>query len=174
MPMRIVLLLAIASLALVGCQADDDPTPRPAASTAAGTDADYTIVGTEFAFQEVPESIPAGSTIGFVNSGQEDHEMIVLYKNDDSDISFEDHFLFEQGDTELETATVGRLVAGPGEVANATVTLDEPGEYALLCFFPVAADGDPRESDNPDTQSYHHQEGMFATFVVTADADDGN
>ena len=96
----------LASLALAGCAAAQSPSPSaasPAASSAApsasasavasasggaspggsAAEADVTVSGVEYAFEDLPESVDAGTVLGFQNEGQEVHEMTVFRVNDD-------------------------------------------------------------------------------------------
>jgi hypothetical protein len=105
------------------------------------------VTGTDYAFEELPDQVTAGSTLTLTNaSDAEVHEIVAIRINDASDLSVDE--LVELPDEELDDhlapgppATV--IVAMPGDDGIAVVgdgTLTEPGRYALVCFIPTGAD----------------------------------
>lgn len=124
-----------------------------------GCDAEAAIdvVGTEYAFDGLPDELPAGRiSVAFRNDGAEEHEMIVLRRNDGSDATFEE--LAEAGpDALLAEATFeGVVFASPGQTGYAAFDL-EPGTYFMVCTIPVGG-GDEGEP--------HAAHGMHQTVVV--------
>ena len=102
------------------------------------------INGVDYAFQDVPETVPAGAKLGFQNlSATELHEMVVfsLPAGDDTPLSE----LITRPDLEAVLgAPVTVMLQPPGApepiVAVGDGILTEPGRYALMCFIPVGAD----------------------------------
>jgi hypothetical protein len=109
-------------------------TESPAAGTAA--EGDVVVSAVEYQFVGVPESVPAGTTFGLRNDGQEVHEFAVVRRNEGTDQPVEE--LLGMGDEAFGFVTfVGTIFAEPGQVAQGTVTVEEPGEYIAVCFIPV-------------------------------------
>lgn len=161
---RPTILLASAGLvlavALVGACSDDEPVAADADDTTTTTevstthgehdadDATVTIAGVDYGFDDVPESVPAGTKLSFTNrSDVELHEMVVFRIPDDVDAPLDE--LVQLPPEELEAmlgAPVTVMLQPPGApepvVAVGDGTLAEPGRYALMCFIPVGADPD--------------------------------
>lgn len=145
------------------------PSEQPTGS-AGGETGTVEIVGVEYAFENVPATTEVGTTFSFRNEGDEVHEMVVVRKNEGVEQSFEE--LLQLPDEEaLDFVTIVEPVpfADPGEESEDTVTLDEAGEYILLCFVPVGTteipEGTPDPSALPEGPP-HFTEGMLAEFTV--------
>lgn len=157
---RITRRLAItATLGLLGtigvaCGEDTEvnapvsPTEDPVGHGDAGGHEDQavTIDGVDYAFENVPASIPAGTRLGFRNeSASELHELVAFRLDTDGPLAE----LLVQPPSELEAmlgepVTVMLQPPGASEaiVAVGDGTLAEPGRYVLMCFIPVGADPD--------------------------------
>jgi hypothetical protein len=107
-------------------------------------DMSITIEGVDYGFTNVPDSVPAGTKLGFSNtSSVELHELVAFRV--DSDVPLEQ--LLELPPAELE-ATLGApvtvMLQPPGApepiMAVGDGTLAEPGRYVLMCFIPIGAD----------------------------------
>lgn len=124
-------------------------TTRAVAGEHDGHDAEsmaVTIEGVDYAFSDVPDTVPAGTTLTFQNtSATELHEMVVFRLPDDVDTPIDE--LVQLPPAELE-ATLGAPVTvmlqppGAPEPIQAVGdgTLAEPGRYAVMCFIPIGAD----------------------------------
>lgn len=116
------------------------------------------VTGVDFAFEDVPATIEAGTmAFAFTNAAEaEEHEMIVFRKADGVTEEFSE--LLELSEEEaadkfqFETATF----APPGE-ASTSLTELEPGAYAMVCFIPVGGE----EGADP-----HYTQGMLQEFTV--------
>jgi plastocyanin len=115
------------------------------ADTAEGAVVDVT--GVEYAYQNLPTSIPAGTTLTFSNDGVEFHEMAISRVADGVTESFEELMAIsaEGRDLAAEGFVEGvgdgqPLFAAPGSTAEGGFTLDQEGRYVILCFIPVGAD----------------------------------
>ena len=150
--------LALA-LALTACADTDDPeaaaatgddtTEAPAETTEAdaGGGEVVEITAVDYAFEDVPETVPAGTELTLVNEAEgEVHEMIVYRVDDAQTMTLEE---IVQGAAEDDGPApewltfAGMDVALPGESGLAPegpLVLDEPGRYLLLCFIPTGAD----------------------------------
>ncbi len=167
---RLLPIIAVTGAALVGCGADD---PDGAA--------DVTIRSIDYAFLDVPQSVPAGATLALSNeSADEAHEIVAVQLPDDETRPVAE--LVRLPPEELEPLMAGLrtvVLAAPETDGVAVVgdgSLSEPGRYALLCVIPTGAD--PEEymtkaatSDGPPDVTGgppHIVKGMFAELTVTA------
>ena len=143
----------IGLLGLIGtaCGEDadaDGPDGSPAPTTVADhddhDDTSITIEGVDYGFANVPESVPAGTKLGFSNtSSVELHELVAFRV--DGDVPMAE--LLALPPAELE-ATLGApvtvMLQPPGApepiMAVGDGTLVEPGRYVLMCFIPIGAD----------------------------------
>jgi len=159
--------VAVIGLAAPACSSDDDSgasgTDDAAASatdngvsadnnTDGGSDAGsadgevLTVLGTDFDFEDLPDTIPAGTRLELANdSNVELHEIVAFRIDDDEDRSIDE--LIELPEDELMPilgfGPVTVILTPPeGEQINAVGdgTLTEPGRYALLCAIPTGID----------------------------------
>jgi uncharacterized cupredoxin-like copper-binding protein len=192
-----VAIVGVLAIGLAACGDDDDATPATTAAPAAATtapamdhstmDMDHPSVqvdGVDYAFQNVPASIKAGTKLTFKNdSNKEFHEMVVIRIPDSEKRSVADLAKLPEEESNKVFANVepaAVLVAPPGQEGMAVVgdgTITEPGRYAVVCFIPVGADpqkvvdamqtessGPPDLGDGPP----HISAGMHAELTVTA------
>jgi uncharacterized cupredoxin-like copper-binding protein len=115
------------------------------------------VTGVDYAFEGVPETLPAGTVaVEFENaSEEEEHEMVVFKKNDPNQSTEE---LFELPEEEAMglITFAGFAFASPGESSSSLLTL-EPGAYTMVCVIPVGG-----EEGGPP----HFTQGMTAEFTV--------
>jgi len=187
--------LAIAgavALSLAACGDDEEAasdTTAAAPATSAAPDTTMameaqlvTVEGVDYAFENLPESVAAGTKLEFTNASEaEVHELVAIRLPDEEARPVAE--LIQLPEEEID-AIVGDtmpavvLVAPPGEAGMAAVgdgTLTEPGRYAVLCFIPIGADPDEfmaamqSESSGPpqvDGGPPHVTAGMYAELVV--------
>lgn len=176
---RMLALIAAAGI-VAGCGDDDLATAEP---TADQTDESTTveITAVDYAFDDVPATIDAGSRLTLVNeSSVEIHELVAFRLPDDDERSIDE--IASLPPQELlalvgpEPATV--LLAPPaGDVIPAVGdgTLVDPGRYALICVIPTGADPDEylraaaeSEGGPPEVDGGppHIAAGMYAELVV--------
>jgi hypothetical protein len=137
----------------------------------------------DYAFEGLPESVPAGTRLTVTNSSEAElHELIAIRIPDEETRPVEE--LVELPDEELG-AIFGEgppdtvLLAAPGgEQVDAVGdgTLSEPGRYVLACFIPTGVDPDaylnapPSEEGPPQVPGAdgppHIAHGMWAELVV--------
>jgi hypothetical protein len=205
MTRRLALATAMAALAFtaIGCGSDDDsstttPTDEPAAvedtaaedttvedTTVEDTTAEGTVIEIEavdYAFENLPASVSAGTRLTLTNSAQAElHELVAIRLPDEETRSVDE--LLQLPEAELgaimgaaQPAAV--LLAPPGGEQIAAVgdgTLTEPGRYVVICAIPSGADpaayleaaaasaeGPPEVEGGPP----HFVHGMFAELVV--------
>ena len=191
---RPLAVIALAGLVLVAC---GDKGTEPALSgevreteeSTASTEATTTTVpegeevevrGIDYGFEGIPNEVATGTSFTFTNaSDKEAHEMVLFHLPDS-----ETRSLLEL--TQLPPAEFEALLGEPvgvnvaaepgsqGGMVVGTLTVTEPGRYAVLCFLPVGADPErvassqgplePAEGDGPP----HFTQGMADEFVVAA------
>ena len=178
---------AIAGLALVmaGCGSDDAAEPAATVDTTAITSAELPVIEVEavdYAFQNLPESVPAGTRFTLTNDANAElHEFVAIRLADDETRPVEE--IVHLPEAELGAiigagppATV--LLAAPGGEQIAAVgdgTLTEPGRYLVFCSIPsgvapevyldaaAASNGAPPQVEGGPP---HFAHGMFAELVV--------
>ena len=131
----LIVVLSIAALALPACSS------KPAGPTVVHVKlSEYTIA------MDV-DTIPAGPVHFIVeNVGKEVHE-VVLEKAGAMDSPFE----LNGKESEVEDIA-------PGATVTLDWTLDQPGDYELICGLKPAPDNDIKKD--------HFKEGMVVTFIV--------
>lgn len=191
---RTTTLLVTAALALlaVGCgsesdsassdtnsQATSEPTTSAPTTTAVADDGTVVIEGSDYAFGNVPETIPAGTTLLLDNTSDAELHEIVAFRVD-SDEPLDELLALPQAELEQTLgAPTTVLVQPPGApeafAAVGDGSLAEPGRYVLLCTIPQGADpeeyvaaaqaapgGQPEGFDGPP----HFVLGMAAELTV--------
>jgi plastocyanin len=166
--------LALGSIALAllsGCGDDD---------AARGT---IEVTAVDFAFEDLPAVVPAGTTITLRNdSSTELHELVAVRIPDDEARAVEELVALppeELGPLLFADEPELVVLAPPnGEpiIAVGDGTLTTPGRYAVLCIIPTGADPDAylaaaADSDGPPNVPGgppHLAHGMFAELVVDA------
>lgn len=139
------------------------------------------VVAVDFAFEGLPASVDAGTTLTLRNdAASELHELVAIRLDDDEERSVAD--LMALAPDELmsvlsaEPATVILAPAGGPQVAVPVGdgTLTEPGRYAIICMIPTGVDGAAymeaaATSDGPPDVGGgppHIVHGMFAEIEV--------
>lgn len=155
------------------------------AGACSGEEADGTvqITGTDFAFNGVPETVAPGTEFTFTNESTiEAHEIVVLKVAEGEERSLEELLALTEEESESVVEFQGVLVALPEEDGSNpegegnSITVTEPGRYAMVCFIPQGADpavleaamtGDA-EGPPPDMGDGmpHAMLGMAAEFTV--------
>ena len=114
------------------------------------------VVGVDFGFEEVPETIAAGPVaLEFTNEGEAVHEMALfsLAGKTVEQVISDTEAAFE-ADDEGAIEDLGYAFRPPGGDARYVNADLEAGEYVLLCFIP-----------GPEGKA-HHELGMQQTFTV--------
>lgn len=162
------------------------PTDTASASaTGGGTGAGdaIEITAVDYAFEDVPETVPVGTELTLFNeSDVEVHEMVVMRVDDDQTMPLDDILAEVAAEPDAPppdwVTFKGISIAMTGEAGfepEGPVVLDEPGRYLLMCFIPTGADPDAyREAvesgatEAPDVGggAPHVVEGMAAELVV--------
>jgi plastocyanin len=166
--------------------ATEEATPTEEATAEATEEASgetIEVTGVDYAFEDLPETIEAGTTLTFVNASDvEFHEMVVIAIPEGEERSVEELVALPPEESDAIFANVEPAlvtVAMPGEAGLPVVgdgTIAEAGRYAVLCFIPVGADpevvaaamqagggdGPPDLGDGPP----HVTQGMYAELTV--------
>ncbi len=145
-----------------------------------GGDETKTVTAADYAFQDLPSEVDAGTTLKLENaSTKELHEMVVFRIPDAERRSVEELVKLPEDQQEAifgagPPAMVLLAPPGGGEVIKAVGNgkLTEKGRYAVVCFIPVGADpaaylqagpdGPPPAGNSPP----HVAQGMFGQITV--------
>jgi hypothetical protein len=146
------LVACVGLLGVIGASCGDDaeadtpaPTSAPATTDHEGHDEmAITIRGVDYGFDDVPESVPAGTKLAFSNTSTvELHELVAFRVDTEQPLEQ----LLQLPPAELEAALgapVTVMLQPPGApeaiMAVGDGTLAEPGRYVLMCFIPIGAD----------------------------------
>ena len=147
------------------------PASAEAGSPAARMIEMYALDGT---YQNPPIDPAPGTIITLRNLGTQAHELRLLRRNDDATDTqtFEDLSKVKAADL-LKFATVVAVIdAAPNAVADTQITIDQPGDYAVVDFLKegtaeVPASPDPAMKPEADS---NFSKGMFTTFTAVAPA----
>jgi len=195
LPARIALSAAILVAACGGAASTSSPSPAasasipavspsaepslPAASpsaaesaspsASAATDA-VEIVAEDYSYGNVPASTPAGTAFTMRNAGAEAHELVLVRRNAGVTESFEELLQLPEEEVFNLITVTGQVMANPGETAQGEVVADQPGDYMMICFFPVGMTEIPEGTPGPDASlpigPPHFTQGMLAEFTV--------
>lgn len=130
----------------------------PAAAQTDGPDvAHVEVVGVEYAYQGLPGSVPAGTSLGFRNDGAEVHELELYRINGGVDATLEELLGMDEAEvlSLVEQIGGGPLIAIPGMSAEQTIALDREGRYAIVCFIPQGLTAEILGSLPPDVGPEH-------------------
>jgi plastocyanin len=163
------------SLVVVSACSASAPTASPTTvATAAPGAGSIEVSGVDYRFEGLPGSVPAGTTLTFRNDGEEVHEMVVMRRNDGVSKPF--MAILGQGEAAAreEVTVLGATAAPPDQAGPNGITVDQPGDYALVCFIPVGTTpggsgrpgGTPAGSGPPGAPP-HFVRGMITEFTVT-------
>ena len=148
-------------------------SPSAASPSAASPDASGSaveVVGVDYAFQGIPPTATVGTSFSLRNEGQEAHELVLVRKNPDVTLSFDELLALPEDQAFNQVAFLGQVAANPGETASGTVTADAPGDYLAICFIPQGLTQLPEGSLGPDASlpagAPHFTLGMRQEFTV--------
>lgn len=188
------LLAIVASLTLAASCADDAAAPidRPrshdlhrvpsnaAAQPTPLVDGVLTIQLDDFSFENLPETVPAGTKLAVDNSAPTElHELVAFRINDTETRSVDELIALPESELLAVAGPVPAtvLLAAPGApqvTALGDGSLNEPGRYLLLCSIPTGVDPDEylaaaaTSIGPPDIPGGppHFEHGMYAELVV--------
>ncbi len=162
-----------------------EASPLDDATDGGVQDGVLTVELVDYAFEGLPDSVPAGTKLQVENtSSGEFHELVAIKLPEGETRTAEE--LAQLPEEELfavfgEGPPAAVLLAGPnGGEQTAAVgdgTLTEPGSYVIFCSIPVGADpaeleaqlADPEAeppAEDPNAGPPHFTEGMYADLVV--------
>jgi plastocyanin len=148
-------------------------TPDASAGSPVTGSESVTVTGVEYAYEGIPGNVTAGTTITFVNSGQEVHEIVAVRRNEGVTTTLDELLAAPEDELEQFVTFLGVAIADPGETAPETITLDQPGGYIFLCFIPVGTTALPSTAPGESPSASlpagppHVVQGMVAEFTVT-------
>lgn len=167
-------------------QATDDAPGEPADDANEGQT--LTVTAVDYSYQDLPDEIPAGTTITVDNQSEaEVHEVLALRIPDDEERTVEELLQLPEEELAQVVEVRGAALAPPGGLSADSpappLTLEQPGRYLFACLIPTdappdevleaaqefvesgATEGAPAY---PETGPPHAANGMFAEVTVTA------
>jgi hypothetical protein len=176
-------LALVAGLAFSACGSDDDsssaattaPLPGAVTSTTVAVIDEVEVHAIDFAFTGLPEKVPAGTRLKFVNDAEtEVHELVAFRLPEGEERSVEE--ILELPEDEAEALMGGGppalvIMAAPGGEEIHAVgdgVLSEPGRYLIMCSVPEGSDASILDSDAPPSSDLppHFAHGMHAELLV--------
>ncbi len=126
------------------------------------------VTATEYAFDGIPEEVPAGTTLlTFANDGTEFHEAVVLQIAEGEERSFEELMALPEEESAALVTDKAFVFTPPDTETYVTAELD-PGRYVAMCFVPTGATPEALESGATlDESDGHFMHGMVTEFQVT-------
>ena len=202
-----VATLLATSLLLAACGDDDDADATDTETTEEATEATDAVETTtteespiddasggvedgvlevtmvDFAYEGLPESVPAGTRLTVVNDSEAElHELLAFKLPDDETRSIEELIALPEEEANAvlgDAGPVAVLLAPPGGEQIDAVgdgTLTDPGRYAIFCAIPTGVDpqayldAPPTEEGPPEVPGAdgppHFTHGMFADLIV--------
>lgn len=188
MSRKFTLWLLVLMLGLAACNGNGDETetdtetqPETETDDAAAAGETITITTMDYAFEGVPDTVPAGSELTTDNQGSEPHEMVVFHIPDVEERSVQELLALpedEEPDIDFVGAVIQLTDGSPPITPEGPAIVEQPGRYAMVCFFPVGltdadlqaameqmeedGEGPPPLPEGPP----HFTEGMWAEFTV--------
>lgn len=112
------------------------------------------VTAKDFAFDGAPSTLKAGVTsFEFRNEGQENHELVVLRRNDGVTESFTELFALPEDEAMQKAEPLAFAGADPGDDHDYALAELTPGTYALACFLPQGSIGD-HDGEGPPTSPW--------------------
>ncbi len=145
-------------------------SPSASASASASAGAGLEVVGVDYAYEGIPETLPVGTVMTFRNGGQEAHEIVLARKNAGVTTTFEELLAMPEEESSKLVTFIGQLMANPGETAEGELTADAAGDYLAICFFPQGwteiPEGTPDPAASLPAGAPHFTLGMLQEFTV--------
>jgi hypothetical protein len=172
-----ILAVGAVTLALTACGSDDDAADEPDV---------VAVTAIDFAYEDLPDSVPAGTRLTLANSAPSELHELVGFRLPDEETRPVSELM------SLPPEEMGSLFAGepavvlltpPGGDASDQIaavgdgTLSEPGRYLVLCAIPTGVSpdvylaaaaesgGGPPEIEDGGPPHFVH--GMWAELTVT-------
>jgi uncharacterized cupredoxin-like copper-binding protein len=144
-----------------------------------GMNAAVTVNAIDYAFEDLPATVPAGTKLAFHNNSTvELHELVVLGPIPAEETRSVEELLALPEDQIPPIEPVLVAIAPPGQDGMVVVgdgTISEPGRYAVICAIPIGADPEEfmaaaqESSSGPpevDGGPPHFTAGMHAELIV--------
>jgi hypothetical protein len=175
------LLLATAFIGM-GCATDESTAVTTTTTSRSSHDDVIEVDAVDFAFRNLPRTVPAGTRLALTNSaGAELHELVAIRLADEERRPADELMHLPQAELGAVLAAsppAAVLLAAPGAPQVAAVgdgTLREPGRYLVFCSIPTGVDPDVYlqaaaaahgEQPHVDGGPPHFAHGMFAELTV--------
>ncbi len=174
----LIMLPAAAMLAatLAGPVTAQSPSAHavaPAASVPTGPA--ITVVAKDYHFEGLPTTVPVGTVLTLDNQGTEVHELIVVRRNDGVTKTWDELLALPGDEADQYVTFIGGpepLFALPGQTAQGSLVIAQPGDYFALCFVPQGTTSFDTPSMAPGASAApqglpHFMLGMRQTFTGT-------
>ena len=120
------------------------------------------VTAIDHAYEDAPTTIKAGPVgFRFRNAGMQDHEMLLLRKNDGTEESFDELLRLPRQEIEEKVTGFGTYFAAPGDTEARIVTLPA-GAFLMVCTLPA----EPADGESDSQGSPHFMLGMTHEFSV--------
>jgi len=130
------------------------------------------VTATEYRYDGLPSSVPAGTSFSLVNAGSEVHELLIARRNPGTTESWDQLVAMPEDQVLAKVTILDPLVAEPGATAEGVVTVDQEGDYIAICFVPqgLTTLGGPETTLDPALADApaHFSLGERQEFTVTA------
>lgn len=127
------------------------------------------VTGVDYAFEGLPETLPAGTVaLEFENASEagEMHEIVLFKKAEGESRSAEEILNDPASEEEGPGEFAGASFAPPG-VTSTGLTELTPGEYIAVCFIPTGSgEIDEEQAEEGAGGPPHFTQGMLAEFTV--------
>jgi plastocyanin len=133
-PLAVVAALIV--LALPGAATASSATAGEDVQAQPAPGEEVIVIARDYLFEGLPVSVPAGTTFGFVNEGEEAHEILLARRNDGVTETWPELLALPDEEALGLVTLVAALVALPGETAEGSMTVAEEGEYLAICMIP--------------------------------------
>jgi len=121
------------------------------------------VTAAEYQFTGLPEELDAGYYIvNFTNDGNELHELVAVRINDDVTLSVDELIALPEEEADTMIQFMSAAFAAPGDTTVASLNLEAPGRYAVVCFIPTGTTMDAEGTGAP-----HAMEGMTQEITVS-------
>jgi hypothetical protein len=121
------------------------------------------VMAKEYAFEGIPATLDAKvTTFEFSNKGKEEHEFVLLRKNEGVSESFDELLKLDESESRSKVTGVANTQANPGDRDYVVADLT-PGDYMAICFISKGTTSDEHQGDGPP----HFTMGMKHEFSVS-------
>jgi uncharacterized cupredoxin-like copper-binding protein len=133
---RLLPMVALMVVAVAGAPGPAAATEEDAAQAHPAPGDEIVVIARDYLFEGLPTSVPAGTTFGLVNEGEEVHEILLARRNDGVTQTWQEVLALPDEEALGLVTLVAALAALPGETAEGSMTVVEEGAYLAICMIP--------------------------------------